>query len=279
MVIAFRPVECSEYRQSILRIGIVGCGRVAEHHMRFIMNTGAAKVAGLADVDKEKARRLGESYGVRNISDSLEGLLNSTTLDVLHILTPPAHHYDQTQTAINRGIHVLIEKPVTLYAHEAEDLYARAAARGILLCPDLLQLFHPTFQQAQSIVNSGQLGRLVHVESHLSENLDSSELREGVGLHWSYKLPGSVLHNYITHPLYLAMYWTGMLKRVIVSARSYGTLPHRKRLQITLTLCWRAIPVPPPFCCRSSPSQSLAIIFNCSARRALFLSILIHQLS
>ncbi len=211
--------------QSLLRVGIVGCGRVAAHHIKFITETGRARVVALADVDAANARRLGEPYGIRNAYGSLEELLDATPVDVVHILTPPASHYAQAVTAINRGVHIFLEKPCTLSAQETEDLYSRAAAKGVLLCPDFIQLFHPAFQRARALIESGQLGRVVHVESYLSETVDGPLLREAKGLHWSYQLPGGILHNYITHPLYLALYWIGMPKQVTVSARSCGTLP------------------------------------------------------
>jgi 2-alkyl-3-oxoalkanoate reductase len=222
---AVRAEYCHEYEQSVLRVGVIGCGRVAEHHLRFITETDMAMIVGLADVNEANARRLGERYGVKHIYGSLEGLLHAIPLDVLHVVTPPAYHYDQAIAAIDHGVHVLIEKPCTLRACETEDLYCRAAAKGTLICPDFIQLFHPAFQRALSIIGSGQLGCVVHIESHLSLDLNTPELREATGLHWSYKLPGGILHNYITHPLYLTLFWTGEPKQITVSGRSYGTLP------------------------------------------------------
>jgi len=215
----------SDHSQSTLRVGIVGCGRVARYHIQFVSKIKYARVVGLVDQDETTARRLGELYGVQYIDSSLEGLLESTTLDVLHILTPPAYHYAQAVAAIDHGLHVLIEKPCALSTQDAVDLYHRAEAKGVLICPDFIQLFHPAFLRAQSIINSGQLGRVIHVESHLGLDLDIPELREAIGLHWSYNLPGGVLHNYLTHPLYLTLYWLGEPQNITVNARTRGALP------------------------------------------------------
>src|SRR5262245_23575064 len=159
--------QASESVPRLLRVGIVGCGRVAQHHLRFISETKHARVVGLADNDEASARRLGESYDIQNVYRSLEELLESVNLDVLHILTPPVHHYAQAVAAIDRGLHVLIEKPCTLSAQDAADLYRRAEARNVLICPDFIQLFHPAYQYAVSIIESGQLGGVIHIESHL----------------------------------------------------------------------------------------------------------------
>jgi 2-alkyl-3-oxoalkanoate reductase len=208
-----------------LRVGIVGCGHVAEHHIRFIAQTKNGRVVGLADQDEVNARRLAEAHSVHDVYGSLEELLDRTPLDVLHILTPPAYHYDHAREALKRGIHVLVEKPCTLQACQTEELYRLAKGKGVLLCPDFIQLFHPIFQHAASVINSGRLGQVTFVEAHLSLDLNIPELREAKGLHWSYRLPGGVLHNYITHPLYLTIYWAGTPQRITVSAKSHGILP------------------------------------------------------
>jgi 2-alkyl-3-oxoalkanoate reductase len=218
--------ENNKDKRNILRIGLVGCGLIAEHHMRFLAESKVAQVVGLADVNEESARHLGERYGIQNIHGSLDNLLDSTSLDVLHILTPPAYHYAQAMAAIDRRVHVLIEKPVAFRAHEVTDLYDYATANSVSLCPDFTQLFHPKMQQALSIVRSGRLGRVIHVESYLCLDVSMQpELREAMGLRWSYQLPGGILHNYITHPLSLVLCFAGEAKQVSVSTNSHGALP------------------------------------------------------
>jgi len=208
-----------------LRVAVVGCGRVAIHHLRFISQIPGASVVALADQNERSARDLGEQYKVDQVHSSLESMLEKSTPDVLHILTPPAQHYSQALLAIEHGVHVLIEKPVTFRAWETEDLYRRANAKGLSICPDFIQLFHPTLLRARKIAESGELGRVVSVESCLTQDLNMPELTEARGLHWSYQLPGGVLHNYITHPLYLALHFLGIPRAITVIPRSLGVLP------------------------------------------------------
>jgi predicted dehydrogenase/nucleoside-diphosphate-sugar epimerase len=219
------PFQADHDSHRLLRIGIVGCGRVAAHHLRFISQIPGVTIAGLADQNERAAHELGERYKVNEVHGSLEAMLGRADVDILHVLTPPFHHYAQTLTAIQHGAHVLIEKPVTFQADETEELYRQAAAQGVLLCPDFIQLFHPVFLKARAIVDSGQLGRVIHVEACISEGLDSPEVREARGLHWSFQLPGGVMHNLITHPLYLALYFLGTPEALTVKPRSLGVLP------------------------------------------------------
>jgi predicted dehydrogenase/nucleoside-diphosphate-sugar epimerase len=213
------------YDPKALNVGIIGCGRIAEHHLRFIARTDGVRLVALSDPIISNAQRFAEKYGVRHVYSSHEKMLDASSLDVVHIVTPPEFHYQQAADTIDRGVHVLLEKPCTLHLNELEDLYRRAEAKGVLLCPDFIQLFMPLVLQASSVIESGQLGRVVHVDIHLSLDLQEQQLREAVGLHWSYNLPGGIFHNNITHPLYLALRWLGDPEQVSVAARSLGILP------------------------------------------------------
>ena len=209
-----------------LRIGIVGCGRVAEYHARFIKDLGNAEMVAVADINKEAARRFAETYGIPTVFASADELLSSVPLDVMHVITPPAYHYECAKAALDRGVYVFIEKPVAFTAREVSDLYDRAAARGLSLCPDFLQLFHPEMQELVALVESRQLGDVIHVESYLLIDLNQSpELLEAEGIHWSYRLPGGLLRDYTSHLLYMALYFAGSPNNIHVTRNSRGVLP------------------------------------------------------
>jgi predicted dehydrogenase/nucleoside-diphosphate-sugar epimerase len=212
--------------QEQLRVGMVGCGKVAEHHARFIKVLPNAQLIAVADVNEEAARRFAETHGIPNVHTTIDNLLDSIGLDVLHVITPPAYHYACAKAALDRGLHVFVEKPVAFTVREVTDLYERAAARGVLLCPDFLQLFHPKIQELSALIDSEQLGRVVHVESYWCLNLDDSpELLETEGIYWSYRMPGGPLRNYTSHLLSLALCFAGLPTDIHVSRHSRGTLP------------------------------------------------------
>src|SRR5215813_2193336 len=215
----------SDHHSKVLNVGIIGCGRIAEHHLRFIAKTEGAQVTALSDPILANARRFAHQYNIPNVYGSDLDMLDSTRLDIVHILTPPEYHYAQAVNAIDRGVHVLLEKPCTYNPQELEDLYQRAEARGVLLCPDFIQLFTPVFLRAASLIDSNQLGKVVHLESHLSFDLNDPELRETIRLPWRYNLPGGILHDNITHPLYMVLRWLGTPQRVNVFPQSHHILP------------------------------------------------------
>jgi predicted dehydrogenase/nucleoside-diphosphate-sugar epimerase len=213
--------------RKLLRVGIVGCGRVANQHVFAIQASGQAQVVGVADVNQENAMRLATLAGIDKAYSSLEDLLCSTPLDVVHIVTPPAYHYANAKTILDHGVSAFLEKPLVFSAAELRDLYQRAAARQVSLCPDFTWLFHPHLQQGIAMVESGKLGRVKHVECHVyldPADLHGSDVTESSGLHWSYRLPGGPLNNYLSHPLSIALFFAGVPEDMKVNGSSSGTL-------------------------------------------------------
>ena len=221
----------------VLRIGIVGCGRVANYHARAIKAAANTQLLGVADVNLESAQRLAKAHGVESAYSSLEEMLQVHQFDVLHIVTPPDKHYEYAKTAIEHGISVLIEKPVVFDPQQASDLYDRAAKRGVSVCPDFILMFHPKMQDVNRILESGRLGRVLHVDSHMRLDQaiwNGADLREAMGLHWSYQLPGGLLHNQITHALYMAICFTGRVNNLAVTGKAFGILPQKLDDHLTL---------------------------------------------
>lgn len=215
----------TQKREKPFKVGIIGCGRVAEHHLKFLVQSKKVQVVGLVDKNINQARKLGEKYGIQNLFSSIDNLLNFGAIDALHITTPPQYHFEQACKAIERGIHLFIEKPITLSFDNTQKLYTLAEDKNIKICPDFINLFNPIILEAKKFIQQNNLGRLIHAECYLSVNLNDPELKEAIGLHWSYTLPGGVMQNNITHPIYLVMDWIGHAKSITVYPRQFGILP------------------------------------------------------
>lgn len=209
----------------ILRVGIVGCGNIAEQHLKFLTKLDLVQVVGLADTQIVNAHTLGEKYSIEGCYTSVEALLEAQAIDVLHICTPPAYHYDQAKLALESGIHVFLEKPLTLQASQVEELYDCAAVHQVVLCPNFLQLFQPRMIEALKLIRQGKLGRIIQVECFYGFDAYSSDVYRSSGLPWSFELPGGLFRNHLAHPLYLALSLIGAPNTIQVSSRSFGVLP------------------------------------------------------
>lgn len=149
-----------------LKVGLLGAGWWAtEAHLPAIAAHPDAHIIAAQTRSLEKARTLREKFHLPLICETSEALLALPDLDAVIISSTPNVHYAQAKAALERGLHVLIEKPMTLTASESNELVALAASQGVqflISCP-----WHYTRhgQLARERIASGALGtiRLVNI--------------------------------------------------------------------------------------------------------------------
>ena len=131
-------------------------------HARSITRVGG-EIAAVFDVDDGVARRLASRFKSARASSRLEDVLEQDKIDVLHICTPSGTHFELAAAALSRGIHVLVEKPMTPHCAETERLYGLAAKHRALLCP----VHQFPFQRGvrRALAEFDRIGQLRHFEA------------------------------------------------------------------------------------------------------------------
>ena len=187
----------------MLKVAIVGCGKVADAHASQIHRIKGCEIVGVCDKEPLMARQLYERFPVKRYFSDLTALLSEAQPDVVHITTPPESHFEIARVCLEQGCHVYVEKPVTLRADEAQVLVARANERGLKLTAGHDAQFSHAARRMRTLVQSGYLGgRAVHMESYYGYDLgDSGYARALLGdrRHWIRRLPGGLLHNTMSH--------------------------------------------------------------------------------
>jgi predicted dehydrogenase len=187
----------------MLRIAIVGCGKIADQHVQAVHRIPACEIVSLCDREPLMAGQLGERFGISSCFSDLARMLEDTSPDVVHITTPPQGHYSLAKTCLEAGAHVYLEKPFTVTAGEAESLIRLADSRGLKITAGHNYQFTLEMLEMRRLVKEGYLGgKPVHLESHYAYNLDDlSYVRPILGnrQHWVRQLPGRLLHNVISH--------------------------------------------------------------------------------
>jgi len=187
----------------MLKVAIVGCGKVADAHASQIHRIKGCEIVGVCDKEPLMARQLYERFPVKRYFSDLTALLSEAQPDVVHITTPPESHFEIARVCLEQGCHVYVEKPVTLRADEAQVLVARANERGLKLTAGHDAQFSHAARRMRTLVQSGYLGgRPVHMESYYGYDLgDSGYARALLGdrRHWIRRLPGGLLHNTMSH--------------------------------------------------------------------------------
>jgi predicted dehydrogenase len=210
----------------VLRVAIVGCGKIADSHAAQIQRIPGCEIVGVCDREELMARQLFERFKVKGYYSDLNALFAQAKPQVVHLTTPPGSHGQLGRECLLRGAHVYIEKPFTLTTPEAEDLIAIAQERNLMVTAGHDDQFRHAALRMRSLVRDGYLGGPpVHMESYYCYELGASSAYAKALLadkeHWVRKLPGQLLHNIISHGIArVAEFFTTDEPEVLVHAFS-----------------------------------------------------------
>ncbi len=172
---------------STLRIGIAGAGLMGRWHAHAAGRAGG-RVIAIADPILDSCERLARGHNARALPN-VERMLSEIKLDVLHVCSPLETHERIAKAAIDAGVHLMIEKPLSQGAEESELILSRASRSNLLVCPVHQFLFQDGVLKAQVALQS--IGRLTHLR----------------GVFFSAGVPGlqsaAVAHDILPHPLSL----------------------------------------------------------------------------
>jgi predicted dehydrogenase len=206
----------------MVRVAIVGCGKIADAHASQIRRIPGAEIVAALDSEELMARQFCERFLVKNAFCDLDELLNKAKPDVVHITTPPASHFFLAKQCLEKGCHVYVEKPFTLYADEARQLIELAEQENRKLTVGHDAQFTHVARDLRSQVQNGYLGgKPVHIESTYCYDLGDAVYAQtflGNQSHWLRSLPGKLLHNVISHGVArIAEYIEGDSPEIVVN--------------------------------------------------------------
>lgn len=186
-----------------LRVGIVGCGKIADEHVFHIQLISGCEIVGVCDREALMAEQLSERFKIKCFYDNIEKLLEEVDPQVIHITTPPQSHYELGMRALDAGCHVLIEKPFTVTAEETEELIRKAESKDLKITVDHDEQFSHAAIRMREMIREGYLGGPpIHMESYSGYDFGNQQYARallGDGTHWIRQLPGMLLQNNISH--------------------------------------------------------------------------------
>ena len=131
------------------RIGVVGAGALGYHHIRLLRDLAGVQFAGFYEERPERAAKVAGELSVRPFA-SLDELMG--VVDALTIVVPTPAHYDVARAALERGLHLLIEKPLAASVEEADALLDAARRNGVLLQTGHVERFNRAVRGALPLV-------------------------------------------------------------------------------------------------------------------------------
>lgn len=189
-----------------IRVAVVGLGKMGISHLGIVNALEDFEVAAICDSTALVGQVI-EKYGKLSYVASYDDVISQPGLDAVIIATPTTTHAPMVRAALEKGLHVFCEKPLTLSAAESEALAQLAQSRGLVAQVGYHNRFIGTFNQIKSLLEAGALGRVSHVQAEaygpvvLKPSKPTWRGKAGQG--------GGCLYDYAAHPLNLVNWYFG----------------------------------------------------------------------
>jgi predicted dehydrogenase len=177
-----------------VKVALLGVGRWGTHWLRHLQNHPQAELVAVVDASSDRLNGLARQYPFEQtlLTTDWQAALDLPAVEAVVVATPAATHYDLIWAALERGCHVLAEKPLTLSPSEAFQLCHFAEQQQRQLVVDHTYLFHPAVQQGRTVVRQslGELRYGYAARTHLGP------VRQDVDALWDLAIHDIAIFNY-----------------------------------------------------------------------------------
>lgn len=194
-----------------IKWGIVGPGRIATKFIEDLKLVSDAEITAVASRSLERAQSFASTFNIAHVFGNYDELFDSDAVDVLYIATPHNFHKELAIKAMEKGKHVLCEKPLGINRKEVMEIVEVAKKNKVFMMEALWSRFNPTIQRVKKLVGEGELGKITYLHADfafyaLDRNMDSRLLNPNLA-------SGSLLDIGI-YPVFLAYLILGMPERI-----------------------------------------------------------------
>ncbi|MGB9857557.1 MAG: Gfo/Idh/MocA family protein [Dictyoglomaceae bacterium] len=205
----------------MIRVGIVGAGAIAKYlHIPRYKKLPNVEVVAIADSDEERAEVLAQEFSIPRVYKNYEEMFEKEDLTAISVCTPNFLHAPVTISALNKGIHVLCEKPMATSVEEAEKMITASKKSRKILMIGQTHRFRPFNSMLKTLIEKGELGEIYYARG--------SYLRRkgipGIGTWFTTKemSGGGCLLDIGVHILDLIWWLIGMPKPKYVLGNTYA---------------------------------------------------------
>lgn len=149
-----------------VKLGLIGCGGIIHMHLNQLKAVKAAQVAAMADPSEASLARVTQHYpelGKVPCFEDHREMLDSVDLDGVIIASPHTLHREHIMDSLDRGLHVLCEKPLVCSVADAKAVIRKANRKQRILMLAYQRHFSPAFRYARELVQSGKLGKVTFI--------------------------------------------------------------------------------------------------------------------
>jgi len=186
--------EMRNEQNNILRLGVVGNGRIAKRFIYESKFVSGVDVEFIFGRNEKTLKDVCEQFELKNYFTNYEKFLEQ--VDAVYIAVPHLQHYEYTKQALLADKHVLCEKPITLSEKQTKELYTIAHDRNLILQEAIKTAYAPCFEKLISMAQSGIIGEIRDVDATFTKLINDKTLRE-----FNKELGGGSLTELGSYPL------------------------------------------------------------------------------
>jgi len=211
-----------------IRIGLLGCGRVAPYHLHAISKIPKCELAAVCDIVEEKAKVIALKNNVRYYT-RYEDMLLDRSIDLISVCTPHGLHAEHAIKAANSGKHVITEKPMAMNINDADLMIEACKRNNVRLFVIKQNRYNPPVIKAREALEKGRFGKLILLNTTVfwtrPQNYFDMDAWRGTKA-----MDGGVIMNQASHHIDLVQWFGGDVESVF----AYGnTLTHSFEVEDT----------------------------------------------
>jgi predicted dehydrogenase len=176
-----------------LGVAIVGCGYWGINYVRVFSELSQSRVVGVCDRRPDRLQEVARRFPGVELADSVEDALRLDGVDAVVICTEATAHHDVARRFLVTGKHILVEKPMTTTAADAEDLIALAGSRGLTLMVGHTFLYNAGVRRVKAFIDEAEVGRIYYL---YARRTNLGPIRRDVNALWDLSPHDISIFNY-----------------------------------------------------------------------------------
>ena len=146
----------------MLKVAVIGTGNMGKNHIRIYSNIPTVNLIAIADIDENIGNKIAKKFQTKFYKDYKQ-LINDERPEVVSICVQTSFHYEIAKYCLSKGIHVLLEKPITTNVKEGKKLISLAKKNKLNLLVGNIERYNPAVIKVKDMINKGDLGRVTAI--------------------------------------------------------------------------------------------------------------------
>lgn len=225
----------------MIDVAISGLGEVSKNHYRGVRSTKHGRLIGVYSHSIRRAIEISREWGVKYYS-SFDELTEDPEVKAVIICSSDEHHYPQALKAMEKGKHVLVEKPLSLEMKDVVHMAKISMDRGVVLMPVHNYIFRPKVQRAKTLIEGKEIGEPTYALFIVTQKMEEGVARKYHGALFTQAYHSIYVSNYLLGtPIEIQAMWSRITYKEISSDEVFvATLKYRNGAIANIVANWAA---------------------------------------